>query len=323
MIILNLLYLVIGIYILVKGADFLVSGSTSIARKYNVSSMIIGLTIVAFGTSMPELMVNVISSLKGSSGIALGNIIGSNISNTLLILGIAGMMKTVHVKRSVLNKELPFSIFSILLLLLVIISYNSSGSSVYLSRVDGFILLSFFVLFVIYLFQTARRTELKPIEKEVESYNKMSITQGMGYVVLGIIGLYLGSKWTVSNAVIISQAIGLSEFVISASIIALGTSLPELVTTIVATKSNEIDLAVGNIVGSNIFNILWILGVTSLIKPIPITKFVTLDLRILLAVSIFFWITILLGESETIDKKKGLMYVLLYCSYIIFIFIRN
>jgi len=323
MIIINILFLLAGLYVLIKGADFLIEGSTSIAKKYKISPMIIGLTIVAFGTSMPELMINVMGALKGSSGVAMGNVIGSNIANILLVLGSIALIKKITVKKSVLQKEIPFAIFSVLLLILVINSRFLAGEGTYLSKANGYILLSFFMLFMLYLFQTARKPEIKPVEAEIEEVKKVDMSKSAGYIVLGIIGLYLGSEWAVGNAVILSQLIGMSEFAISASVIAVGTSLPELVTSLSAAKNNKLDLAVGNIVGSNIFNILWILGVTSAIRPIAITRFVNLDLVILLAISIFFLLTIALREDKTITKKMGIVYLSIYALYLISLFIRN
>lgn len=323
MLIVNILFLIVGLYILVKGADFLIDGSASIAKKYKVSPLMIGLTVVAFGTSMPELMINVVAALEGSTGVAMGNVIGSNIANILLVLGAVALVKKIAVKKSVINKEIPFSIFSTVLLLVIINSRFLAGEGTYISKTNGYILLSFFVLFMIYLFQTSRKPEIKPVEEEVQEIEKVDMGKSLGYIALGILGLYFGSEWAVNNAVVISQMIGLSEFAISASVIAVGTSLPELVTSVSAARQNNLDLAVGNIVGSNIFNILWILGVTSAIRPIAITRFVNLDLVILLFVSLFFLISITFQEDKAITKKMGITYLSIYALYIIFLFIRN
>lgn len=323
MIIINILFLIIGIYILVKGSDFLIEGSISIAKKYKIKPFVIGATIITLGTTMPELMVNVIGVLKGSTDVAMGNVIGSNMANILLVLGSVALIKNIPVKKSVQLKEIPFLIFSVILLLVVINSRLLAGEGTYLSRVNGYILLSFSALFVIYLFQTARKKEVEPIEEEVQEIKKVNLGRSFGYIILGMIGLYLGSSWAVDNAVILSQLIGLSEFAISASVIAVGTSLPELVTSISAARKNHLGLAIGNIVGANIFNILWVLGVTSAIRPIPITRHINLDLVILLGVSLFFLLSIIINKNKSITKRTGIAYLTIYGLYILFLFIRN
>jgi len=317
----ELLVLVFGLYILIKGADFLVEGSSKIAKNFGISNMVIGLTIVAFGTSMPELVVSIASSFKGSNGIVLGNIIGSNIANMFLVLGATALVTTIKVRPSVIKKEIPFSIFSsFLLILLVMVIKNGQR---YFSRANGILLLSFFLLFILYLFQTSRKTEIKEVEEEVKEIKKERVSRNISYIILGLVGLFFGGNFVVDNAIKLAQLFNVSEFLISVTIIAVGTSLPELVTSVVAAKKQHMDLAVGNIVGSNIFNILWILGISAAINPIPVTDLLFVDLLILFGFSSFFLLTIITDPNKEITKNTGKIYLIVYAVYIISIIGRN
>ncbi|NCN51839.1 calcium/sodium antiporter [archaeon] len=314
---------VLGIFLLIKGADYLVEGSSSLAKKLGVPTLVIGLTIVAFGTSIPELVVNVLASIKGSGEVAFGNIIGSSMANLLLILGIAAIITNLKIQRSTIWKEIPFSFLAVLILLIfssVFLLDNLKINS--LLRTEGIILLFFFALFIYYVVGLVKKNkenlEDKKIEVIAHPYWIISLM-----ILGGLVGLYFGGKWTVDGAVSIARTFGLSEFLISATIIAIGTSLPELFTTIVATRKKDIDLAVGNIVGSNIFNVFWILGVTSVIKPIPFPNFISVDLLILLFATLLLFIFMFVGKKHELDRWQGILFLILYISYLAFLIVRG
>ncbi|MBW6442275.1 calcium/sodium antiporter [Patescibacteria group bacterium] len=317
------LFFVLGIAFLIKGADYLVEGSSSLAKKLGVSNLVIGLTIVAFGTSMPELVVNVLSSIKGTGNIALGNIIGSNISNILLILGIVALITNLKVQHSTTWKEIPFSFLSVIVLFIFSSVYFLDKINIsYLLRTEGIILLLFFMIFLYYVFELAKRKKSELEKKKIVIKERSGLTILL-MIVGGLVGLYLGGRWTVNGAISIAQSLGLSEFLISATVIAIGTSLPELVTSIKAALKQNVDLAVGNIVGSNIFNIFWVLGVTAVIRPIPIPRFAFIDIGILLFVTGILFLFMFVGKKHQLDKWQGALFVLMYISYLIFLIIRG
>lgn len=264
--ILSLILVIVGLVILVKGADFLVSGSASIAKKFGVSSLVIGLTVVAFGTSLPELTVSLLAAIRGNSDIALGNVVGSNIANILLILGITSVLGIIPVKSSTVWKEVPFSLLAILTVLFLGSDvYFGQGTKNMISGGDGFILIGFFILFLYYI------AGISNDEENTDSgIKKYSTWISIGLIALGLIGLIVGGKMFVDGAVKIAQLFGVSERVIGLTIVAIGTSMPELMTSIVAARKGQNDIAVGNIIGSNIFNIFWILGISSIFAPINI-----------------------------------------------------
>ena len=243
-----------GIMLLSKGADWLVDGASSLAKKLGVPTLVIGLTIVAFGTSLPELIVNVIASMQGSSDIAIGNVVGSNIANILLILGISALSRALKIHRSTVWNEIPLS----LLAAIALFAYSSrtflDDASAVITKSDGIILLLFFGIFLYYVATMALSTGLKADKEKTGTMPRSIIA-----IALGIVALYFGGRWVVEGAVILASSMGVSEYLISATIIAVGTSLPELFTSISAARKGEDDMAVGNIVGSNIFNIFFII----------------------------------------------------------------
>jgi len=319
--------LAFGIAFLIKGADFLVEGSSSLAKKLGISSLVIGLTVMAFGTSMPELVVNVISAINGTGDIAFGNILGSNMANILLILGLTAFITTLDVQYSTTWKEIPFSFLAILVLLVFSSIFLLDDLNINsLLRMEGIILILFFAVFLYYVFESARKSKklnnIKPNTKKTKI--KMYSNPVIFLLILGgSIGLYLGGKWTVEGAVTIAQGFGLSEFLISATVIAIGTSLPELITSVTAAMRKNVDLAVGNIVGSNIFNIFWVLGLTSIITPIPFPQFIISDLLILLFVTFLLFIFMFIGRKHQLEKWQGGLFVILYVAYIAFLIIRG
>ena len=279
---------IIGLIFLVKGADYLVDGSASLAKRLGMPTLIIGLTIVAFGTSMPEFIVNVFSAINGDTNIALGNILGSNIANISLILGLVAIIKPIHLPRSTVWKEIPFSLLAASILFLA--SADRLISKLELSaltRGDGLICLLMFAVFIHYIFEAIKKkgTQLETKKIEIKKYKPGVIAL---MIIGGMILLYFGGQWTVNGAVKIARALGLSTFLVSATIIALGTSLPELVTAIVAIRKKSADLAIGNTIGSNIFNIFLILGITAAIKPIFVPQRLVFDMLFSIGISSIF-----------------------------------
>jgi len=314
---------VVGIFLLIKGADYLVNGSSSLAKKFKVPTLIIGLTVVAFGTSMPELVVNIIAALKGSGSIAFGNIVGSNIANILLILGITSTITRMKVKRSTIWKEIPFSFLAAIILFV----FSSTAvldrlvlNSIF--RFEGILLLLFFAIFLYYIFESTKKSKTQMEDKKLE-IKKLSTLKIFLYIFGGLIALYFGGKWTVEGAIVLARLIGMSEYFISLTIVSVGTSLPELITSIIAALKNDVDLAVGNVVGSNIFNIFLILGISSLITPILIPTFAVIDLVILLIITFFLFLFMFIGKKHELERWQGITFVLMYIVYIIYLVLRS
>lgn len=313
----------LGIFFLIKGACYIVEGSSSLANKLGVPTLVIGLTIVAFGTSTPELVVNIFAAIRGSTDIAFGNIIGSNIANILLVLGLAAIIKPIKLVVSTIWKEIPFSFLAVVILFIFSnFKLIDKIDLPLLTRASGMIMLCFFIIFVYYTVEMAKKNkrELDKKDLKIKKYSNYKIFL---MILGGLAGLYLGGKWVVDGAIFIASKLGLSQFLISATIIAIGTSLPELATGIVAIKKKDDDLTVGNSVGSNIFNIFWILGITALIAPIAIPGFINIDIIFLGMVTFLLFIFLFIGKKHQIDRWQGIMFILLYAAYITFIAIRG
>lgn len=314
------LLLVVGFALLIKGADLLVDGSASIARKLKVSDISIGLTIVAFGTSMPELVVNIFASIQGNPDIAIGNILGSNIANILLILGISAIIYPLTVKKNTVWKEIPFSLLAAIVVGILASDMLIDGRDFSeLSRGDGFILIGFFAIFMYYIVSISKDVDTG-MEADVK---EMATGKSTLYILGGLAGLVIGGKLIVDSAVEIAGSLGLSQAFIGLTVVAVGTSLPELATSAVAAYKKNVDIAVGNIVGSNIFNIFWILGISSIIKPLPFNPASIYDLGMTLLASILLFMFLFVGKRHTIDKGKGIIFVLIYIGYIVFLSINS
>lgn len=297
------------------------AGSASIAKKYKVSDMVIGLTIVSMGTSMPELIVNVLASINGSADIAIGNVIGSNISNILLILGISALIYPLAIKEKSVLSEIPYSLIATLLLAFLANSALFGSQKATLSRLDGIILMVFFGLFMIYIIRLVRqgRTDLvEEVPKDMLPIGKSTL-----FVILGIIGLFLGGKWVVDGAMEIAGSFGLSEKLIGLTIVAIGTSLPELVTSAVAAYRKSTDIAVANVIGSNIFNLLWVLGISAMIKPLAYDPLINADIMVLIGATCLIFFSMVVGKRNAIDKFNGVYFLLAYAGYITFLIIRG
>ncbi len=318
----HLLLFILGFIFLIKGADILVDGSSSIARKLGISTFVIGLTVVAFGTSTPELIISILASFQEKSGIALGNIIGSNITNILLILGVAAVISPLTVKKGTVNKEIPLSLLSVLAVLFLVndqIIDNLVPNG--LTRIDGLILLLFFSIFIYYTFGITKSKE-NILQKTAGTLKQENVKEYSGFlsagmIILGLVGLGVGGKIIVDSASAIALAWGLSESFVGLTIIALGTSLPELAASIVAAKKDKADMAVGNVVGSNIFNLLWVLGLASVFSPISFDARVNWDILFLFAINILLLFLIYIGRKNILARREGVALLVLYVVYII------
>lgn len=308
--------LLIGFILLIKGADFFVDGASSIAKTLKVPSLIIGLTIVAFGTSAPELAVSITSALKGQNGIAVGNVVGSNIFNVLMVVGIAAIIYPLTVKKSVLFKEFPFTVLScVVLFILSIDQFMDGGTTNILSRTDGAILLIFFSIFMYYLIESA----LKARENEEEQVDAMPLWKSIVFSIGGIIGIIIGGDIVVDSATNIALNWGMSETLVGLTIVAIGTSLPELVTSVVAAKKGESDIALGNVIGSSIFNVFLILGVSSMLNPIELSGPIFVDIFIMLVITL---LTFVFSMNKRINRVEGGVLVAGYIAYMAYIIIR-
>ena len=308
--ILNIIFIIVGFFLLVKGADLLVDGSSRIARKFNVKEIIIGLTIVSIGTSMPELIISVTSALKNQSDFAIGNILGSNISNLFFILGVCAIIKPLLFKKQTVKIEIPFVIFLTALLYI----FGNNGDYHLITELEGIIFIVFCVLFTIYNIFISKNINNSEMEKNKNKDIKLS--KSFLLIMIGIILLKFGGDFVVDNASRIATLLGISERVISLTIVAISTSLPELITSALATYKGEIDLAIGNIIGSNILNIVLIVGIMAIINPIPYLVSFNKDLMIFLIGMIFLFIVPFIGEKYKIERVSGYIYLISYFIYI-------
>jgi cation:H+ antiporter len=313
-----------GFVLLIKGADLLINGSTEIAKKYNVSDLVVGLTIVSMGTSMPELLVNLMASMNESSGIALGNIFGSNITNVLLILGLSAIIRPLTIQKSLYTSEIPMLLAATFMVgYLANVNFLSGSDFLELSRFDGFLLLFFFLLFMGYISMIAK-TDLSEVKensnKEVTAVN---IKKNLLFILLGITGLFLGGEWVVSGAIRLSQLAGLSEAFIGLTVIAIGTSLPELVTSVIAARKGNSDIAIGNVVGSNIFNILWVLGLSATIKPLSFNTTSNIDISMVILSCTLLIFAVIFGKRIKINRESGIVFLLTYGIYMTYLIIRG
>lgn len=319
------LYFVIGFFILIKGADLLVDGASSIGKKLNLPNIIIGLTIVSFGTSLPELLVNLMASFSGSSQLAIGNVLGSNVANILLILGITAIIKPLPLTKSTYFSEIPFSLIATLLVGFLanatIFGEANPSDGLLISRYDGFVLLFFFFMFLAYVYVVAR--ENKEEINETEDIIVMSTGKSVIYIVLGMVGLYYGGQWVVDGAIHLATVFGMSQSFIGLTIVAIGTSLPELVTSIIAVRKNNTDIAVGNAVGSNIFNLLWILGLSATIKPLAFEVVSNSDIFMIIIASTMLILAVIIGKRTVISRWEGFWFFLAYVAYMVFLVMRG
>lgn len=317
------LILVFGFVLLIKGADYFVEGSSSVAKSLKVPSLIIGMTIVAMGTSLPECAVSVAASLTGNNTLAVSNVVGSNIFNLMVVCGVCALFAPLTIKKDTLQKEFPFSILCAVLLM--VLGYIGMT----LGHIDGIIFLVLFVGYLLWMIQSARTARKKHIENQMmieeaeyvdDDIDILPMWKCLVFIIGGMIAIKYGGDFVVEGASVIAAGLGLSQTLIGLTIVATGTSLPELVTSIIAARKNEVDMALGNVIGSNIFNILFVLGIAASISPVTFLTDNIIDIIILtimsLIVMVFAW------TSQTIKSKEGIVMLVLYAIYLVYICIR-
>lgn len=317
----EILLLLVGFGVLIKGADFLVNGASSIAKKFNISNITIGLTVVAFGTSTPELIVSLLSAVKGQNDASFGNIIGSNNFNLLFILGVAGLIYPLVVLRNTIRYEVPLSLLAALLLYILVndVALFNAEENI-LSRTDAVFLLICFGIFLYYVFRTMQNSSGTTAQSEIKLY---ATPLAVGMVVLGLGMLIGGGTLVVNNAVAIAHRFGLSERLIGLTILAAGTSLPELATSAVAAYRKNTDIAVGNVIGSNIFNIFLILGVTGLIHPIPYNTGLNFDIKVLGAATILLMVFMFTVNRSKLDRWEAILLFASYIAYTVYLILND
>ncbi|MDD6293825.1 MAG: calcium/sodium antiporter [Eubacteriales bacterium] len=311
----NLVLLVVGFVLLIKGADYFVEGASKIADKLGIPQLVIGLTIVAFGTSAPEAAISISSAIKGNTGIAIGNIIGSNIMNILLILGITSCITVLKVAKSTVYYEIPFVIFITTVLVVI------GGTQGKLGFISGIILWALFILFFVYLIKMARSGKSDGIVEEGEAYDgkKDSMIKLIFITLAGMAAIVIGSDLTVDGATEIAKILGISDRIIGLTIVAFGTSLPELITSVTAGIKGKADIAIGNIVGSNIFNILFVLGTTSLIKSVPYSTNFVIDGIVAIAAAVLLFLGVV--RKKQLGRMAGIIMLIAYAGYFAYLIV--
>ncbi len=299
----------VGFYLLIKGANLLVDGASSIAAQLRVSSLVIGLTVVAFGTSLPELVVNLFASAEGNVDLAIANVLGSNIANALLIVGVAAVIIPLPIQGNTARHEIPLSILAVIALgVLANDARWTDGSVSELTRSDGMILLCFLAIFLHYTFSIIRSQR----EIQVPVIATQTPAKSIGKIAMGLVGLTLGGKWIVEGAIAMATSLGMSETFVGLTIVALGTSLPELATSVSAAMRGKPEMAIGNVIGSNIFNIFWILGISSIIRPLPFDAANEPAIVVVLVASLLLQVFVITGTRSMVDRWEGWLLIVLY-----------
>ena len=315
----EIILVIIGFILLVKGADFLVTAATSVAKKFGLSEMLIGLTIVAIGTSLPEIFITITSSIEGYSDLIIGNAIGSCICNFLLVMGISALVRPVKFDKRIVKRHIPIGIIT-MCLLLFLGNTQKLGEAQTITRGQGIILLLFTLAYIIYTIYEEKKIKNKKIDeeiiKDVEAREKNSIIIIIIYMILGIIGLKFGSDFVVDNSIIIAKNFGLSENFIGMTIIAVGTALPEIITGIIAAKRDETDLLLGNITGSNILNLCLLIGLGAVINPLIFSTDFNASIIFLIVITIALLLLATINKRSELDKKRGILLIIMYIVYI-------
>lgn len=306
----DILFIVLGVYLVLKGADWLTNGASALARRMQMSEMMIGLTIVAAGTSAPELFVSLVSALKSTPDMAVGNVVGSNIMNTLLIVGCAALVAPMTISRSTVRKDIPFAIAASVLLLLLLMNDN-------LSRIDGLLLLGGFAIFMGYTLKNAKSDPSDHGDGSPVTTHPSPLTKNILLVLWGLIGLVVGSNVFVSHASTLAYSLGISEGVVGLTVVAGGTSLPELATSVVAARKGQSAIAIGNVIGSNVFNILLILGLTATISPMQIEGITAIDMAVMLLSVVLVWL--FSRTRYTVERWEGALLVVGYLVYLAYL----
>ena len=316
----DVLLTIVGLVVLVVAADFLVKGASSLAARYGMSPLMIGLTVVSLGTSMPEMLVSVTAAAQGNADLAVANVLGSNIFNVLVVLGVAAIIYPLRVQSSTVVSEIPFSLSAAILLGFVAnAALFTTKHELSISRIDGAILLLFFLLFMLYIFSISGDNRGDGTQQPTTIGAFRSIL----YLVIGIAGLFMGGRWTVDGAVALAQDWGVDDALIGLTIVAIGTSLPELVASAVAAWRKEVDIAVGNVVGSNIFNILWILGLSSIIHELPFAAISNIDIIIVIASTMLILLAVVTSRTASISRLWGSIFVCTYLAYLAYVVQRG
>ena len=321
-------WLVVGFVLLIKGADWFVDSASAMAKKLRISPIIIGMTIVSLGTSAPEVVVSIIASLEGNGDMVAGNIVGSNIANVTMILGLTVVVSPIVVERGVANRDIVFSIGAALLLLLLVGErwFGTDGGSI-LTRIDGLIFLAVLVFYMYYIFKKAMRTRTSTLDEEAietgTTHGKASRGWGILSVILlvGLVGIVLGGDLVVSSATEIAIALGMSQALVGLTIVAIGTSLPELVTSLMAAFKGETEMALGNLVGSGVVNILFVLGIASVISPLEVSGSIIIDIFIMLFVTVA--VLIMAKTKYHLNRTEGIILVVFYIVYLAYIIMRG
>ena len=308
------LLLIAGFVVLIKGADLFVDGAARLARGMHVSPMAVGLTVVAFGTSAPELFVNISAGISGSTEIALGNVVGSNIANILLILGISALIRPLTVSKGTVWKEIPFCLLAAVMLWVQASDVYIDGAvSSTISRSDGLVLLGYFVVFIAYTASIAAPIDGLPVIRLAPSEKATLVVLK---ITIGFCGLLFGGRWIVDSAIILGDLLAVPRAVMGLTVVAVGTSLPELATTVMAARRGDVEIAVGTVVGSNIFNVFFILGVSAVIRPLPFNPAANADMGVMLAASILLFVFMFTGQVRIMDRWEGALALLIYVLYL-------
>ena len=314
---LDILFLVGGLALILVGANALTDGAAAVAKRFNISDLVIGLTIVAFGTSAPELVISSMAALGGSAEMAIGNVVGSNIFNVLMIIGVTSCVMPIKVEQGIMSKEIPLVILASLVITALAndILFDGGASNI-ISRIDGLILLGFFLIFLRYTFAIARNGG---DEAEGEKIKEMPIWKSVLFIAGGLAGLIYGGELFVDGASGIASALGVSESIIGLTIVALGTSLPELATSATAALKKNPGIAIGNVIGSNLFNIFFVLGCSATISPLPMGGINNVDMLVLISSTLLFWLVGWFFKKRTITRIEGALLVVCYITYTAFL----
>ena len=311
---LNIIFLLVGLALILLGANILTDGSASVAKRFNISDLVIGLTIVAFGTSAPELVISVLSSLKGSAEMAIGNVVGSNIFNILMIIGCTALVMPMKVGDGTMSKEIPLVILSSLVLTAFANDVLLDGGAAnVISRIDGLVLLGFFLIFMRYTFAIARNGGES--QEESQEIKLMPVWKSAVFILGGLAGLIGGGQLFVEGASGVARSLGVSESIIGLTLVAGGTSLPELATSVTAALKKNPGIAIGNVIGSNLFNIFFVLGCSASIAPLPMGNINNMDMAVLVGSSVLFWLVGWFFRKRTITRPEGALLILCYVAY--------
>ena len=312
----NILLLLVGFAALIIGADKLVDGASNLAQRLGIPNIVIGLTIVAFGTSAPELVVNVFAAVENSTEMVLGNVIGSNLFNVLGILGICAIINPLTVKNNTTWIEIPLSLLAAVAVWVVAndVLLDDAPTNL-ITRTDGLILLLFFAIFLVYNITLSQKTN-DEVDIDTKHYTYL---ESIAFIVLGLVGLVVGGRLIVNSAVIIAQTFGMSERVIGLTIVSIGTSLPELATSVVAVRKNNVDIAIGNVVGSNIFNIFFVLGISTVVNSVPVQDASFIDIMLNLVAGLLLFVFLFIGKGRRLERWEGIIFLTIYIAYIIYL----